>query len=51
MVNKFVSELEAQLEGRDVILEVDEEARAWLPKMAMIRKWAQDHGAIDPGAN
>lgn len=32
VVNKFVSELEGQLESRHVILEVDEEARAWLAK-------------------
>ncbi|MBV9575206.1 MAG: ATP-dependent Clp protease ATP-binding subunit ClpA [Gammaproteobacteria bacterium] len=32
VVNKFVSELEGQLELRRVILEVDEEARAWLGK-------------------
>lgn len=30
VVNKFVSELEVQLELRHVILEVDDEARAWL---------------------
>lgn len=32
VVNKFVSELEGQLNTRNVILEVDEEARAWLAK-------------------
>lgn len=32
VVNKFVSELEAQLETKHVILEVDEDARAWLAK-------------------
>lgn len=32
VVNKFVAELEGQLQLRDVILEVDDEARAWLAK-------------------
>lgn len=32
VVNKFIAELEAQLELRHVILEVDSEARAWLAK-------------------
>lgn len=32
VVSKFVAELETQLEMRRVILEVDEEARAWLAK-------------------
>lgn len=32
VVNKFVAELEVQLEARHVILEVDEEARSWLAK-------------------
>lgn len=32
VVDKFLSELEIQLETRHVILEVDEEARAWLAK-------------------
>lgn len=30
VVNKFVAELEGQLQPRHVVLEVDEEARAWL---------------------
>lgn len=30
VVNKFIAELESQLEVRHVLLEVDEEARAWL---------------------
>lgn len=30
VVNKFIAELEGQLEQRHVILQVDEEARAWL---------------------
>ena len=38
VVNKFVSELEAQLEARNVILEVDEEARAWLAKNGYDKK-------------
>jgi ATP-dependent Clp protease ATP-binding subunit ClpA len=32
VVNKFVAELETQLESRNVDLEVDEDARAWLAK-------------------
>lgn len=32
VVNKFVAELEGQLQLRDVILEVDDDARAWLAK-------------------
>lgn len=32
VVNKFISELEGQLELRHVFLEVDEEARVWLAK-------------------
>jgi ATP-dependent Clp protease ATP-binding subunit ClpA len=32
VVDKFVSELEAQLEVRHVVMEVDAEARAWLAK-------------------
>lgn len=32
VVNKFVAELEGQLQGRNVILEIDDEARAWLAK-------------------
>ncbi len=32
VVDKFVAELEGQLEVKRVILEVDEEARAWLAK-------------------
>ena len=38
VVNKFVSELEVQLEVRHVILEVDEEARAWLAKNGYDKK-------------
>ncbi len=32
VVNKFVAELEGQLQSRNVLLEVDDEARAWLAK-------------------
>lgn len=32
VVNKFVAELEGQLQTRNVILEVDDEARTWLAK-------------------
>src|SRR5690606_37147920 len=32
VVNKFVAELEGQLQARNVVLEVDEEARNWLAK-------------------
>jgi ATP-dependent Clp protease ATP-binding subunit ClpA len=32
VVNKFLMELEVQLEVKNVVLEVDEEARAWLAK-------------------
>ena len=38
VVNKFIAELEAQLEVRQVILEVDEEARAWLAKNGYDKK-------------
>src|SRR5690606_36157432 len=30
VVNRFVAELEGQLQARNVILEIDEEARSWL---------------------
>ena len=32
VVNKFIAELEGQLEARRVVLEVDDEARTWLAK-------------------
>jgi ATP-dependent Clp protease ATP-binding subunit ClpA len=38
VVSKFISELETQLETRNVILEVDEEARAWLAKNGYDKK-------------
>ena len=38
IVDKFVSELETQLEARNVILEVDEEARAWLARNGYDKK-------------
>lgn len=38
VVNKFVAELEAQLESKNVILEVDEEARAWLARNGYDKK-------------
>jgi ATP-dependent Clp protease ATP-binding subunit ClpA len=38
VVNKFVAELEAQLETKHVILEVDEEARSWLAKNGYDKK-------------
>lgn len=38
IVNKFVSELEGQLEVRNVILEVDEDARSWLAKNGYDKK-------------
>lgn len=38
VVNKFISELQGQLESRDVILEVDEEARTWLAKNGYDKK-------------
>lgn len=38
VVNKFVAELEGQLEVRHVILEVDEDARAWLAKNGYDKK-------------
>lgn len=38
VVNKFVAELEAQLATRKVVLEVDEEARAWLAKNGYDKK-------------
>ncbi len=38
VVDKFIAELENQLEARHVILEVDEEARAWLGKNGYDKK-------------
>lgn len=38
VVNKFISELEAQLQVRNVIMQVDEEARAWLAKNGYDKK-------------
>ncbi|HEX4045809.1 MAG TPA: ATP-dependent Clp protease ATP-binding subunit ClpA [Gammaproteobacteria bacterium] len=38
VVNKFVAELEGQLEVKQVILEVDEDARAWLAKNGYDKK-------------
>lgn len=38
VVNKFISELESQLELRRVFLEVDEDARAWLAKNGYDKK-------------
>lgn len=38
VVSKFISELEAQLENKHVILEVDEEARAWLARNGYDKK-------------
>ena len=38
VVNKFVAELEGQLETRQVLLEVDEDARAWLAKNGYDKK-------------
>ncbi len=38
VVNKFISELEAQLELRRVFMEVDDEARAWLAKNGYDKK-------------
>ena len=38
IVNKFIAELEGQLEIRRVFLEVDEEARAWLAKNGYDKK-------------
>lgn len=38
VVNKFISELEGQLELRRVFIEVDEEARAWLAKNGYDKK-------------
>lgn len=38
VVDKFVAELETQLETRHVILEVDEEARSWLAKNGYDKK-------------
>jgi ATP-dependent Clp protease ATP-binding subunit ClpA len=38
VVNKFVAELEGQLQARKVILEVDEEARTWLAKNGYDKK-------------
>jgi len=38
VVNKFLMELEVQLEPKQVLLEVDEEARAWLAKHGYDKK-------------
>lgn len=38
VVDKFISELEGQLELRNVILEVDDDARAWLAKNGYDKK-------------
>lgn len=38
VVNKFVAELEAQLGARNVILEVDDEARAWFARNGYDKK-------------
>jgi ATP-dependent Clp protease ATP-binding subunit ClpA len=38
VVNKFIAELEGQLSQRHVILEVDEEARAWLARNGYDKK-------------
>lgn len=38
VVNKFVSELEVQLAMRNVILEIDEDARSWLAKHGYDKK-------------
>lgn len=38
VVNKFISELEGQLQSKNVIMEVDEDARAWLAKNGYDRK-------------
>ena len=42
IVDKFLIELEAQLEEKGVVLERDEDARAGSPSMATIRRWARD---------
>lgn len=38
VVNKFVAELEGQLIGKNVILEIDEEARSWLARNGYDKK-------------
>lgn len=38
VVNKFLMELEVQLEGKNVVLEVDNEARTWLAKNGYDKK-------------
>jgi ATP-dependent Clp protease ATP-binding subunit ClpA len=38
VVNKFIAELEGQLQARNVILEVDDEARSWLAKNGYDKK-------------
>lgn len=38
VVNKFIAELEVQLENKHVILEVDDEARAWLARNGYDKK-------------
>jgi ATP-dependent Clp protease ATP-binding subunit ClpA len=38
VVSKFIAELEAQLQNRNVLLEVDDDARAWLAKNGYDKK-------------
>lgn len=38
IVNKFIAELEGQLESRNVIIEIDDDARAWLARNGYDKK-------------
>ncbi len=52
VVNKFIAELEGQLQLRNVILEVDDEARVWLAKNGYDKKHGcPPNGAPDSGTN
>lgn len=42
VVDKFIVELQAQLDQKGVSLEVSQEARDWLAERAMTGRWAHD---------
>ena len=42
VVDKFLVQLQVQLDDKKVFLEVDNKARSWLAKMVMTVKWVQD---------
>ena len=49
VVDKFLTELQAQLDEKRVTLEVDEAAREWLAREGYDEKWALAHAAADTG--